>query len=151
MRCKHTPSIPKRTSSSGMVWPRKRMPSSGSSSDVSHSMAGMPRMPPMACRCEWYNRMGSSCRLAECRSSKCKHAASGTPSAAAALAAQHKSSDSLPTNVMTFTRALYRSTLRPSSSSAATAARARLLHGARAQRLGAALLAQLAQALLQSE
>lgn len=38
------------TSSSGMVWPRKRMPSSGSNSEVSHSMAGMPRMPPMACK-----------------------------------------------------------------------------------------------------
>ena len=37
------------TSSSGMVWPRKRMPSSGSSRLVSQNMAGMPRMPPMAC------------------------------------------------------------------------------------------------------
>lgn len=48
----HPPTQPP-TSSSGMVWPRKRMPSSGSSRLVSHNMAGMPRMPPMACGDQW--------------------------------------------------------------------------------------------------
>lgn len=51
--------VGRRAWSSSMVYPRKRMPSSASSRDVSYRNPGMPRMPPITWRRTWAVRVGA--------------------------------------------------------------------------------------------